>query len=674
MLQQILQIPREIKFAALVLADSSLICLSMLASYQLAGVSLPVELLHLLVLFFFGVAVTIPILRWLGMYRSITRFFGLSTLTKLLKATLLASLLIGLISWTFTSFDRLFAWSVIYFGVSTAALAGIRLFLRWLIDTHHHGSSAPSDLRRYIIYGACDSGRELGRSMLESPGYDLVGYVDDDPRWSGRDILGVPVIPSERLPSFIVQYCVSDVLLAISNESRAKRNQLISMLQPLNVRIRALPKVSDLFSGKISLSDIHDFDIDDLLGRSSVSMDQHVVTSMICGEVILVTGAGGSIGSELCRQILELGPKVLILYDWNEYALYQIHEDLMKQMPKFADSLPSQKKGIKLLPRVIPLLGSVNDSDRLSQALKAWKPSVLYHAAAYKHVPLVENNIREGVLNNVFGTLSTALAAIEHDVRHFVLVSTDKAVRPTNIMGATKRIAEMCLQALAVEKAVDITLPDGHNGTKKVNTDFSIVRFGNVLGSSGSVVPLFKDQIYRNAPVTVTHPDVTRYFMSIKEAAQLVLQAGAQHLKSNDLNDFTAGVFVLDMGEPIKIVDLARRMIELHGFSVKDELNPDGDIEIKFIGLRAGEKLFEELLIGDNTMPTSHPLISKAAEPFLSWEVLNVHLNTIYRLVQEQELRQLRQVLSELVSGYAFDDKEVDLIFVENTYREKLQN
>jgi len=404
-------------------------------------------------------------------------------------------------------------------------------------------------------------------------------------------------------------------------------------LKPHKVAVRTLPGLSDIATGKVSLSDLRDLDIDDLLGREPVAPNQILMTKNIHNKVVLVTGAGGSIGSELCRQILSVGSVKLLLVELSEYALYTIHQELEEKLKSSGDDK---------LTVLVPLLASAQDTERMNEIMSTWHPDTVYHAAAYKHVPLVEHNPAEGVKNNVFGTLCTAQAAADHGVSDFVLVSTDKAVRPTNVMGASKRLAEMVLQAMAA------------TNTK---TKFSMVRFGNVLGSSGSVVPRFRQQIRDGGPITLTHPEITRYFMTIPEAAQLVIQAAAMS-KGGD-------VFVLDMGEPVKIIDLARRIVELSGLTIKDETNPNGEIEIDVIGLRPGEKLYEELLIGENPKTTQHPRIIRASEEFIPWSIFEEKLHILKMALDINDVSVIRKMISELVSGYTPNQEIVDWVYLE---------
>jgi FlaA1/EpsC-like NDP-sugar epimerase len=439
------------------------------------------------------------------------------------------------------------------------------------------------------------------------------------------------------LDEVLVEMPVTDVLLALPSVSRQRRNEILKNLSAHKLSVRTLPHLSDIASGRITVNDLRELDIDDLLGREPVKPNGLLLNRNTHGKTVLVTGAGGSIGSELCRQILSTLPQQLLLVDMSEFALYQIHQELQTQLEAHA----AEGKACEL----IPLLASVCDAARMQDIMATWKPQTVYHAAAYKHVPLVEHNPAEGVRNNVLGTRVCAEVAAANGVHNFVLISTDKAVRPTNVMGASKRLSEMVLQALAQHHSIQAT------------TIFSMVRFGNVLGSSGSVVPLFRDQIKSGGPITLTHADITRYFMTIPEAAQLVIQAGAMGTGGD--------VFVLDMGQPVKIIDLARRMIELSGLSVKDVVNPDGDIEIEISGLRPGEKLYEELLIGDNPKPTSHPRIMKAHEDFLPWAELEDKLNALDLALKLNDVSVIRHMLAQLVPGYTPSEDIVDWVYLE---------
>lgn len=482
---------------------------------------------------------------------------------------------------------------------------------------------------RVLIYGAGKTGRQLASAMVNSQKMRMAGFLDDDTRLHGLVLNGQPIYRPADLEHLTTTLNVSDVLLAMPSLSRRRRNEILNQVRSARVAVRTLPSVNDLAEGKVSISDLRELDIEDLLGREPVAPDSVLLAKNIAGKVVLVTGAGGSIGSELCRQIVAAAPAKLLLIEQSEFALYAIHEELAEQLAGLETAL-------------VPLLASVQDNDRMREIMSTWHPNTVYHAAAYKHVPLVEHNPAAGIKNNVLGTLRTAKAAIEGGVADFVLISTDKAVRPTNVMGASKRLAEMALQALA---------------TNCTSTKFCMVRFGNVLGSSGSVVPRFRQQIRDGGPITLTHPDVTRYFMTIPEAAQLVIQAGAMANRGD--------VFVLDMGKPVKIIELARRMVELSGLTVKDTQNPDGDIEIEVTGLRPGEKLYEELLIGDNPEPTGHSRIMKAREEFIPWAEFEAKLNALEVALHSNEVGAIRVMMQRLVAGYIPKDDIMDWVYLE---------
>ena len=496
------------------------------------------------------------------------------------------------------------------------AIGGSRLLARFWLGGLYRAIVARSALPKALIYGAGRAGQRLAGALAGSPEIRVVGFLDDDEKLHGHTINGLPVFAPGRLATLVAEEGVQDVLLAIPSASRQRRFEILEQLRCQHVTVRMLPSVVDLAQGKVMVTDLREPDVEDLLGRVPISPDKTLLEKNVRGKTVLVTGAGGSIGSELCRQIIKLGPQRLLLVEHSEYALYAIHQELLRS--GCAED------------ELVPLLASVRDEARMRAIMQQFRPQTLYHAAAYKHVPLVEHNPAEGVYNNAFGTLTVAQAALEAQVGHFVLISTDKAVRPTNVMGASKRLAEMVLQALAAQGEP---------------TCFTMVRFGNVLDSSGSVVPLFRRQIRMGGPVTLTHPEVTRYFMTIPEAAQLVIQASAMGEGGE--------VFLLDMGEPVRIMELARRMIELSGLTVKDDANPAGDIEIQIIGLRSGEKLYEELLIGDNPEPTHHPRIKKARESFLPWAVLWPRLVALRGVLDAGDAWAIRQQLAALVSGYA---------------------
>lgn len=587
----------------------------------------------------------IPIFVRLGLYRAIFRYTGSAAMVAITQSvTLYGALLFILLLWLRLpdvprSVGLLQPLLFLLLVASSRAMARF-----WLADTGFEKADGPS--ARLLIYGADGPGVQTAEAIVRTRQFKLVGFVDDDPVKVGRSVNGVPVIAPAGIPDFVRTRHITDILLALPRATRQRRNEIIMSLRALPVHIRTLPGVAELASGRVTVQDFRELDIEDLLGRDPVAPDPELLARNLAGKVIAVTGAGGSIGSELCRQIVAEKPSRLLLIEHGEYALYAIHRELEGLCKKRA-----------LEVELVPLLASVNDRTRIGQIFETYTPATVYHAAAYKHVPLVEHNPGQGVINNVFGTLNVARAAIENRASHFVLVSTDKAVRPTNVMGASKRMAELVLQALAARTSVSFS--DGAVSSLVPNrTTFCMVRFGNVLDSSGSVVPLFRQQLGKGGPLTVTDPRVTRYFMTIPEAAQLVLQAGAMAHGGD--------VFVLDMGEPVKIMDLARRMVELSGHSVRDEENPEGDIEIVITGLRPGEKLYEELLIGDNPEGTSHPRIMKAREDFVAWPELSQRLGELWAATQSNDVEGQRAILRELVHGYESDSAVVDHLTLAN--------
>lgn len=577
-------------------------------------------------------ALALPIFVRLGLYRAVFRYTGIAAIVTVGKAVALyGSILFFLLLWLgFPGVPR--SIGVLQPLLLLIFVGGSRAFARiWLsradADRKHQHDA------RLLIYGAGAAGAQIAEMLQQRQQLILIGFLEDDPELFGKTINGQRVYSSGDAENLIDAYGVTDVLLALPSISRARRNEIIEKLRCHQVHIRSLPDLTDLARGKVTVSDIHELDIVDLLGRDPVPPNPALISRNITDKVVLVTGAGGSIGSELCRQILIAKPAVLLLLDHNEFSLYAIHRDLNERL----DDLDSDTQ-------LVSLLGSVRDFERVRQIFNTWRPRTVYHAAAYKHVPLVEANPVEGVRNNVFGTYNVARAAIESGVSDYVLVSTDKAVRPTNIMGATKRLAEMTLQALAAAEAPVFFGELAASAAVKNTTRFTIVRFGNVLDSSGSVVPLFREQIKAGGPITLTDPLVTRYFMTIPEAAQLVVQAGAM-TEGGD-------VFVLDMGDPVRILDLAYRMVELSGLSVRDDRTPDGDIEIRVTGLRTGEKLYEELLIGENPKPTAHPRIMKAHEDFLPWTKLSFELKQLTDAIEAHDIPVVKSILQRLVNGY----------------------
>jgi FlaA1/EpsC-like NDP-sugar epimerase len=566
--------------------------------------------------YFLAPVLSVPIFVRFGLYRAIFRYTGQAALQATGMAVLLyACVLISILLWMhWPGVPR--SLGVLQPLVFLFLVGGSRAFARfWLADLRRSRHKLDG---RLLIYGAGTAGVQTASALRLSQQYALLGFVDDDASKVGRSVNGVPVFAPADIPLVIARQGVTDILLALPSVTRDRRNAILQSLRPLPVHIRTLPSLSDLASGRVTVQDFRELDVEDLLGRDPVAPNTDLLTRDLTGQVVLVTGAGGSIGGELTRQILLQRPRQLLLLDHNEFGLYSIHQELQGVCTA---------KGLTV--ELVPLLGSVANPERLAAICGRYQPNTVYHAAAYKHVPMVEGNPGEGILNNVFGTLHMAQAALAHGVSRFVLVSTDKAVRPTNVMGASKRMAELVLQALALQ--------DG-------KTCFSMVRFGNVLGSSGSVVPLFRRQLASGGPLTVTHAEVTRYFMTIPEAAQLVLQAGAMAVGGD--------VFVLDMGEPVKIMDLARRMVQLSGLRVRDAAHPDGDIDITITGLRPGEKLYEELLIGDNPEPTAHPRIMKAHEDCLAWQQLLPQLDILRRAAEQGDVTAVKAVLQHCVQGY----------------------
>ena len=583
-----------------------------------------------------SVGIALPIFVVSGLYRAIFRYSGWPALLAVARAVGIYGLLYASV---FTAIGVagvprtvgiIQPILLLLFVGASRALARV-----WLGDQYLSilkRASRP----KVLIYGAGTTGRQLAAAMANSHEMQVAGFLDDDDRLHGHVLNGQPIYNPADLDNLATTLNISDVLLAMPSLSRKRRNEILSQIRVARVAVRTLPSVTDLAQGKVSISDLRELDIDDLLGREPVTPNHILLVKNIVGKVVLVTGAGGSIGSELCRQILAVNPAKLLLIEQSEFALYAIHQELEEKLAGLDGARP---------PVLVPLLASVQDDDRMREIMSTWHPDTVYHAAAYKHVPLVEHNPAAGIKNNVLGTLRTAQAAAENGVSDFVLISTDKAVRPTNVMGASKRLAEMALQALAATQA-------GTGATK-----FSMVRFGNVLGSSGSVVPKFRQQIRDGGPITLTHPEVTRYFMTIPEAAQLVIQAGAM-AKGGD-------VFVLDMGQPVKIMDLARRMVELSGLTVKDEQHPEGDIEIAVTGLRPGEKLYEELLIGDNPKPTVHPRIMKAHEEFIPWAEFEAKLTALEMALNVNDVGVIRLMMQQLVAGYIPRDDIVDWVYLE---------
>lgn len=602
----------------------------------------------------FGIAplIAVPFFIRFGMYRAVMRYFGNDALMAIAKAVTLSALLLSLAVYWRSDAPKLIPRSMVfnYWWLSLVLIGGLRLVMRqyfmgdWFSpDSLTKFKGRDAGLPKVAVYGAGAAGNQLVAALRLGRGMRPVAFIDDDPNLYNRSISGLRVYSPKHIQQMIDETGCNEILLAIPSASRARRREVLEMLEHYPLHVRSVPGFMDLASGRVKVEDIQEVDIADLLGRDAVPPQQELFERCIRGKVVMVTGAGGSIGSELCRQIISNKPKALLLFEHSEFNLYSIHIELERAIERA--SLP-----IKL----VPILGSIRNPDRLLDVMRTWQVETIYHAAAYKHVPMVEHNVAEGVLNNVLGTMNTAQSAVQAGVANFVLISTDKAVRPTNVMGSTKRVAEMILQALSRETAPVLFNADGavHHVNK---TRFTMVRFGNVLGSSGSVIPRFYQQIRSGGPVTVTHPKITRYFMTIPEAAQLVIQAGSMGQGGD--------VFVLDMGKPVKIAELAEKLIHLSGLSVRSEKCPHGDIAVEFTGLRPGEKLYEELLIGDNVSPTEHPMIMRADEEYFTWDVLRGVLAKLLKAVEQDDYPQVRVLLREVVSGYVPEGEIVDLIY-----------
>jgi len=650
----LLSLPRRKKRAFQLLADVVLVWFALWMSFVVRlGVDDLINPFHEhLWLFLTAPAVAIPLFIRFGMYRAVMRYFGNDALIAIIKAVTLSALVLGFIIYWFGSHLGLIPRSIMfnYWWLSLVMIGGLRLAMRqyflgdWFSASQHVPFTNRDDgIPKVAIYGAGSAGNQLVAALRTGRLMRPVAFIDDDPAITNSVIAGLQVYKPKSISRMVEITGAQEILLAIPSSTRVRRREVLGYLEGFPLHVRSVPGFMDLASGRVKVDDIQEVDIADLLGRDTVPAQGELLEHCIKGMVVLVTGAGGSIGSELCRQIIQLRPTVLVLFEHSEFNLYSIFSELEQ-------SIKRESLSINLLP----MLGSVRNQDKLFDILKAWKVDTVYHAAAYKHVPMVEHNIAEGVINNVNGTLFAAQAALRAGVASFVLISTDKAVRPTNVMGSTKRLAELVLQALSREKA-----PVLYGGLERVSTinktRFTMVRFGNVLGSSGSVIPLFHKQIKSGGPVTVTHPKITRYFMTIPEAAQLVIQAGSMGLGGD--------VFVLDMGDPVKIVELANKMIHLSGMSVRSDSNPHGDISIEFTGLRPGEKLYEELLIGENVIATDHPMIMSATEDYIPWDQLKLKLEELNAAVAVDDYNRVRQMLRETVNGYSPDGEIVDWIY-----------
>ncbi|MDX1538530.1 nucleoside-diphosphate sugar epimerase/dehydratase [Arsukibacterium sp.] len=622
MLGWLLGLPRSVKRLVSVVVDICFLMTSILAAYLLTQHGEQSFVPQIALAFTITLPVTLFIFTKLGLYRAVIRYIGQHALGAVLSGIVSSAIILALL-FAFLGVNDKGNLIFVYAMLALVTSGGVRLLARMFLVQRNNGHK-----ERVLIYGAGSSGRQLAHALLNGEQYHPVMFIDDDTTLQRSTILGISVGSPSQISTLIKSKNISRVLLAVPSASRARRREVLDSLEELPIPVQSIPGMSDLVDGSMRIDELQDVKIEDLLGRDAVEPKSKLMNADIKGKVVMVTGAGGSIGSELCRQIIRYEPKMLVLFELSEFGLYSIEQEL-------AAIISREKFEVELAP----VMGTVQRQNRLETVMRTFAVNTVYHAAAYKHVPLVEYNVVEGVRNNVFGTWYTAEAAIKAQVGTFVLISTDKAVRPTNVMGASKRLAELVLQALAEYQST---------------TRFCMVRFGNVLGSSGSVVPLFREQIRKGGPLTVTHKDIIRYFMTIPEAAQLVIQAGAMG-KGGD-------VFVLDMGEPVKIADLARRMIHLMGLEVKDDIHPNGDIEIQYSGLRPGEKLYEELLIGENVRQTEHSRIMAADEARLSWPEMAHLLKRLDEACEEFAVEKIIELIRSAPTEFNYSCATSDLV------------
>lgn len=623
--KSMLSFPLWVKQSLVVLLDGFSVQVTVWLAYSFRYETWQVPYESQLPSYMLALAIALPVFAYFGLYKSVFRYSEAMALKQIVKAVFVYGVLFFLLLVVLRLKGVPRSVGIFQPMMLFLLLLATREAARFLLNSKFRFGKCNNADKRLLIYGVGSAGIQLANVIEQSTDYLLIGFIDDDPRLQGRMVKGLKVEPFKDLSKVIGQNAVTDILLAIPSATRSRRKQILQALQPFPVHVRTLPSLEDLAGGDVSISDVKEVEIEDLLGRDPVPPDPSLFSRNISGKCVLVSGAGGSIGTELCQQVLAAGAEKLLLVDHAEYNLHNVLLTLEHQ---------KLKKGQDTT--IIPLLCNVAEEGRFLSVCKTHKPHTVYHAAAYKHVPIVELNPVEGVRNNVFGTFFAAKAAAETGVENFILVSTDKAVRPTNVMGASKRLCEMILQAMADEQGAG-------------STCFSMVRFGNVLDSSGSVVPLFRQQIREGGPVTVTHPEITRYFMTISEAVQLVIQAGAMARGGE--------VFLLDMGDSVRIQDLARRMIELAGLTVRDEYNREGDIPIEFTGLRPGEKLYEELLIGDNPQPTAHPRIFKAHEEFIFSPELEEILGQLANVLNMNDTERLLLLLRGIIKGYRQHEK-----------------
>ena len=621
--QRLVGLPRSRKRALVLASDALFIPAALWCAIALKLGSLPSGIAATPWLYIAAVLASFPFFVRLGLYRAVIRFIGPRVVVAVLTGVTASALVLVAINAALGSRGVPFTALVIYWALALVYVGGSRILVRNMMNARTAGPG------RVVIYGAGAAGAQAAAALRMGGQFDPVAFLDDDTSLQGSVVAGVEVHAPNELERLIEEESVTGLLLAIPSQTRRRRQEILKSLEPSPVKVMTVPDIGDLLSGTARIEDVREIDAADLLGRDPVPPIERLFDACIRDKVVMVTGAGGSIGSELCRQIAHLKPRRLVLFEMSEFALYQIDRELRETIERehFEFDLTA-------------LLGNAHHKYRVREIVQSYGVQTIYHAAAYKHVPIVEQNVIEGIHNNVISTWHTAEAALECGVETFVLISTDKAVNPSNVMGATKRLAEIVLQGMQ------------QRGSR---TRFCMVRFGNVLESSGSVVPLFRKQIERGGPVTVTHPDVIRYFMTIPEASQLVLQAGAM-AEGGD-------VFVLDMGQPIKIADLARRMIKLAGLTVRDERNPDGDIEIRYTGLRPAEKLYEELLIGTNVSGTEHPMIMRAMEHSLPWDKVREILHDLLIVMGQFDVGAACRLLRETVREYRPSGDIVDKVW-----------
>ena len=603
--------------------------------------------------------IILPVYVRLGLYRAVLRYMGTHVVLTILRANVLA--IFGIVMTAYVlGLDVPRSLPFLFGSILVLIVTASRYAVRYWLAGHKlkdilfssinlsHTEKHTQHGMPVAVYGAGDAGMQLVLALSRSREYQPVAFIDDNPALQNCLLLGKQIYSSDQMTTMINDTHAEEILLAMPSVKRHRRAEIVKTLETYGLPIKTMPDMRDLASGRLKLQHVQEVDIADVLGREEVKPIPELIEKHIAGKVVMVTGAGGSIGSEMVRQALIRKPKSIVLFDHSEFNLYTIDRELQHLSSNSEANI-----------EIVTVLGSINDPYRMLDIMRTYKVETLYHAAAYKHVPIVQYNVSQGLRNNVLGSLYTAQAAIAAGVKNFVLISTDKAVRPTNVMGASKRLAEMVLQAISNEKELTFYHAElfglTNEQTIPVKTQFTMVRFGNVLGSSGSVIPVFRDQIKSGGPVTVTHPDINRYFMTIPEAAQLVIQAGAMGQGGD--------VFVLEMGEPVKIVDLAKRMVSLSGLSVKDDANYDGDIEIVYTGLRQGEKLYEELLIGDNVTETDHPRICRATEEMLEWSEFKQALDNIMHTLKEHNYAKTRELLLKYVNGYRPVSKVVDWLY-----------